>query len=98
MTSTRLPGKLLKPLAGKSVLSHVLARVSAIAGIDGVCLAIPEGAAHEPIAAEAAAMPDIAIVRGPEDDVLARFVRAIEATSATTVIRVTSDCPFADPE
>jgi spore coat polysaccharide biosynthesis protein SpsF len=97
MTSTRLPGKLLKPLAGKSVLSHVLTRVLAISGIDGVCLAIPDGAAHDSIAAEAAGSPEVTVVRGSEDDVLSRFVRAIEATKAKTVIRVTSDCPFADP-
>lgn len=97
MTSTRLPGKLLKPLAGKSVLLHVLSRVSAIDGIDGVCLAIPDGATHDPLAVEASGLRDIAIVRGPEDDVLSRFVRVIEATGAETVIRVTSDCPFADP-
>lgn len=97
MTSTRLPGKLLKPLAGKSVLAHVLSRVSAIAGIDGVCLAIPDGKAHDLLAAEAAVVAGVTVVRGPEEDVLARFAAAIAATKAETVIRVTSDCPFADP-
>lgn len=97
MTSTRLPGKLLLPLAGKPVLAHLLARVSAITGIDEVCLAIPEGADQDPLAKLAGEVPGVTLVRGPEQDVLARFVRAIEATGADIVVRVTSDCPFADP-
>ncbi|GIK79312.1 MAG: glycosyltransferase family protein [Pseudorhodoplanes sp.] len=96
-TSTRLPGKVLLPLAGTALLDHVLNRVSAIAGLDGACLAIPEGTAHDGLVALAARRADVMLVRGSEDDVLSRFVTAIEATGADTVIRLTADCPFIDP-
>ncbi len=98
MTSTRLPGKVMKPLAGVPLLGRVLERVARIEGIDGICVACPDGEAHEPVADYASKLPGVTVTRGPEDDVLSRFKSAIEATGAETVVRITSDCPFIDPE
>ena len=53
MASTRLPGKVLLELAGRTVLFHVLERCRAIPGIDAVCCASPEGADCDPVVAEA---------------------------------------------
>jgi spore coat polysaccharide biosynthesis protein SpsF len=97
MTSQRLAGKVLLPLEGRPVLAHVMSRASKIAGVDGVCLAIPEGPAHEPIAALAASIGGVDVVRGSENDVLARYAAAIDATGADLVVRITADCPFLDP-
>ena len=94
--STRLPGKVLLPLAGHSVLWHVLTRCAAIENADTVCCAVPKGAANDPIADEAAGI-GVQVVRGPETDVLARYARAAETCAADVVVRVTSDCPVIDP-
>lgn len=96
MTSTRLPGKVLLPLAGKPILTRVVERARAIAGIDGVVVAIPEGAAHEPVASLCGTL-GTPVVRGPEQDVLKRTLMAAEAHRADTIVRLTSDCPFLDP-
>jgi spore coat polysaccharide biosynthesis protein SpsF len=42
--------------------------------------------------------PDVTVARGPEDDVLRRTLVAAETTGATTLVRVTSDCPYLDPD
>lgn len=99
MTSTRLPGKVLLPLAGKPSIVRLLERIERIEGLDGVCLALPEGAAHDPIAAAAAehGFAHVPVVRGSEHDVLSRFARAVHATGAEAVMRITSDCPLIDP-
>jgi len=99
MTSSRLPGKVLAPLAGRPLLAWVIDRARAIPGVDAVCVAAPEGSEHDPIAELVAAcgLADVFVARGSETDVLARTVHAAESASADTILRITSDCPFLDP-
>ncbi len=97
MASTRLPGKVLLPLGGTTILDHVLRRCLAIPGIDGVCCAIPDTDDCDPVAAEAVRV-GADVYRGAEDDVLDRYYRAAKFMAAETVLRVTSDCPLIDPQ
>lgn len=96
-TSTRLPGKVLKPLAGHPVLVHVIERARRIPGVGAVCVAIPEGRSHEVLANLLAPLTDVAVSRGPEDDVLRRYAIAAAETGAQVVVRLTADCPLFDP-
>ena len=96
MASTRLPGKVLLSLAGRTVLSHVLARCHAIANSDVVCCAVPDCRGSDPVAEEAERC-GAAVVRGSESDVLGRYRQAAEEVRAKVVMRVTSDCPLIDP-
>ena len=94
--STRLPGKILLPLAGQSVLAHVLTRCAAVPGVDAVCCATTNLAEDDVVAAEAA-RHGASAYRGPAEDVLARYAGAAQAMEADVVLRVTSDCPAIDP-
>lgn len=94
--SSRLPGKVLKPLAGGTVLAEVLRRCRAIPGADLVVCAVPEGERDDPVAAEAQRCGAI-VTRGSESDVLDRYLQASKAVGADVVMRVTSDCPLIDP-
>lgn len=96
MGSTRLPGKVLKPLGGISALAQCLRRTQAIPGIDRMVCAIPEGAQDDPVAAEAQ-RSGIHVTRGPAQDVLARYHQAAVEVGAEWIMRVTSDCPLIDP-
>ncbi|MBL6933362.1 MAG: glycosyltransferase family protein [Rhodospirillales bacterium] len=96
MGSSRLPGKVLMNLAGRTVLSHVLERCQAIDGVDSVCCAIPQGVDNDPVADEAEVAGAI-VFRGSENDVLDRYYKAALALGADVVLRVTSDCPLIDP-
>lgn len=96
MASTRLPGKVLKPLRNGTVLREVLRRCRVIPGVDIVSCAVPVGAANDPVAFEAESC-GAAVCRGHETDVLDRYTRAARALKADTVMRVTSDCPLIDP-
>ena len=95
--STRLPGKVLETLGGAPVLEHVLRRCQAIEGVDEVVCATVDGDRGDAVAALADRL-DIAVYRGPECDVLARYHGAAHAVGAKVVMRVTSDCPLIDPE
>lgn len=94
--STRLPGKVLMDLGGRSALARVLERCRAIPGADVVCCCVPEGADDDAVAAEAA-RAGAEVTRGPERDVLARYLIAARDLGAETIMRVTSDCPLIDP-
>lgn len=93
--SNRLPGKVMKRLAGKSVLEHVLRRCQAIAGADVVCCATVEGPDGDVIGAEAERL-GAAVYKGSEHDVLDRYYQAARMLGADVVLRVTSDCPLID--
>jgi spore coat polysaccharide biosynthesis protein SpsF len=90
--STHLPGKVLETLGDAPVLEHVLQRCRATAGVDVVVCATVEGADGDAVAALADRL-DVAVYRGSECDVLARFRGAAHAAGADVVLRVTSDCP-----
>jgi spore coat polysaccharide biosynthesis protein SpsF len=96
MASTRLPGKVLLDLGGRSVLWRVIERAKAVAGADVVVCAVPDGAINDPVAQEAERAGAV-VTRGSETDVLDRYYRAAIAVKADAVMRVTSDCPLIDP-
>lgn len=95
-SSTRLPGKVLRPLSGRSVLGWTVRAAAAAEGIDRVVVATSTGAEDDPVAEEARAH-GAEVVRGPLDDVLARFLLACEKYPADAVVRITADCPLHDP-
>lgn len=94
--SSRLPGKILEPIMGKSALLWCLERCRNIPGVDMVVCAIPNGHEDDPVAKEARAA-GFYVTRGSTTDVLARYAKAARDVDADTVMRVTSDCPFIDP-
>ena len=96
MTSTRLPGKVMLDLGGRTVIDHVLSRCKVIRGVDVVCCAVPRTAESRPILDIAEAL-EIETFEGSEHDVLARYWEAGKALKADVVLRVTSDCPLIDP-
>lgn len=97
MASTRLPGKVMKILAGETVLSHVLRRCRAVRGVDVVCCVVADGADSDLVAVEAERC-GADVFRGPESDVRDRHLKAATALGADVILRVTSDCPLIDPE
>lgn len=94
--STRMPGKVLAPLAGRPAIAWTYAAAAAAPGVHEVVVATSDAAADDAVAAWGAEA-GAEIVRGPVDDVLARFILAIEGRSADRIVRLTADCPFLDP-
>lgn len=96
LSSTRLPGKVLRPLGGRSVLSWVIRAALQTHNLDTVILATSDDAEDDPVAEEAARC-GAEVVRGPLDDVLARYVKAVREHPCDAVVRLTADCPLHDP-
>jgi spore coat polysaccharide biosynthesis protein SpsF len=94
--SSRLPGKVLRPLAGTPVLGWVVRAARAAAGVDGVVVATSADPGDDAVA-EAGRALGVPVVRGPEDDVLSRFLLAVDEHPCDAVVRLTADCPLLDP-
>jgi spore coat polysaccharide biosynthesis protein SpsF len=97
MTSTRLPGKVLKEVLGKSLLAYQIERLRKVKLADAIVVATTVNETDDPIV-KLCVDADVDYHRGPEQDVLARYLGAARKCGATTVVRVTSDCPLIDPE
>ncbi len=95
MGSSRFPGKMLAPLAGRPLLAWVLERLKQARRLDALVLAttdLPRDAAL----VELARSLGVATFTGSESDVLGRFARAARQFEADTVVRVCADNPFID--
>jgi spore coat polysaccharide biosynthesis protein SpsF len=95
MGSTRLPGKVLRPVAGRPLLWHIVHRLKACRLLEDIAVATTVNPADEAIV-EWCNAEGITVVRGPEQNVLARYATAAEKLDADVIVRVTSDAPFID--
>src|SRR5471032_3037012 len=95
MGSARLSGKVLKPIAGQPLLWHIVHRLKACRLLEDIAVATTVNPADEAIV-EWCNAQGVTVVRGPEDDVLARYARAAEKLDADIIVRVSSDAPFVD--
>lgn len=93
MGSTRLPGKILKPILGKPMLAHEIERLKTSKKIDSIILATTDKVEDNATAALGKEC-GILVFRGSEEDVLDRYYHAAKEASADVVVRVTGDCPL----
>ncbi|WP_259559520.1 glycosyltransferase family protein [Brachybacterium sillae] len=94
--SSRLPGKVLRPLAGRPTLGWIVRAAHAARGVDEVVVATSTEPGDDAVA-DLACQLGVRVVRGSENDVLSRFALAMQETEADAVVRLTADCPLADP-
>lgn len=96
MGSTRLPGKVLMNIEGKTILSHVLDRVKQSKKIDDVIVATTTLEKDNLIVKELEKI-NCNYYRGSEENVLDRYYNAAKLYKGDIIIRITSDCPLIDP-
>lgn len=96
MASSRLPGKMMLPLPGGTVLSWVVRRCQAAAYVDEVVVASTVADSDQVLEDECRSL-DVSCFRGSIDDITMRLLDATKKTSADFIIQVTGDCPLVDP-
>ena len=91
LSSTRLPGKALLPLGGKTILEWTLASMKKVEA-SKYFLAVDEQSREElePIAKECG----WDFYAGSQSDVLDRFCNVVKISKADVVLRATADNPF----
>lgn len=94
--STRLPGKILKEIKGRSLLKIHLDRLITCTNISKIIVATTNNEADSIISDQVTEWGYIAF-RGSESDVLDRFYQSVKDENPDWIVRVTSDCPLIDP-
>lgn len=97
MASTRLPGKVLLPIEGKTSIERIYERLKQAKEIDEVVLVTSGDASNDPLATHAESL-GLRVWREPsETDLVSRFLNAMKTFEADAFVRVTADCPLVDP-
>lgn len=97
MTSTRLPGKVMAPVLGEPMIGRQVERLRRARLIDTLVVATSTDPSDDSLAVYCERL-GLTVTRGPLDDVLERFRMALAPhADAKAVVRLTADCPLADP-
>lgn len=96
MGSSRFPGKVLKELAGKPILWHIVHRLRKCSTVDVIAVATSINSVDDPLV-EFCKEQNVLCIRGSEDNVLDRYRQAAEELLADIIVRVTGDAPLVDP-
>lgn len=97
MTSTRLPGKVLRPLLGRPMLARLIERLQRARTLDQIVVATTSNATDDEVEALARSV-GVRFFRGSEEDVLDRVLQAAHSTGTDLIVEITGDCPLTDPE
>lgn len=96
MGSTRLPGKVMKKINGRTMIEILLHRISKANLINDIVIATSIQSENNDLAEHLESL-GYSVYRGSENDVLDRFYQAANLHQADYVIRITADCPLVDP-
>lgn len=97
MSSSRLPGKVMRPVLGKPLIGHLLERLQRSRQVDRIIVATSTQTADD-VLCDFVRGEGFEVFRGPQDDVLARYYQAACRYSPDAIVRITADCPLVDPK
>lgn len=97
MGSTRLPGKVMKPLGGMTLIGFLLTRLSKSELINEIVVATSLDSSNDQLIEYVESL-GYKCVRGNERNVLNRYYQAASESNADVVVRITGDCPLIDPQ
>lgn len=96
MTSSRLPGKVLRPVLDRPLLAYMIERLHQMRTIDTIIVATTTNVEDDPIVA-CATQQGAKWFRGSEHDVLGRVLQAAQQHQVDVIVETTADCPLIDP-
>jgi spore coat polysaccharide biosynthesis protein SpsF len=97
MGSTRLPGKVLKPILGKPMLAFLIERLKQVKEADALAILTTNDPADDVIV-DFCKQIGVLCYRGSQEDVLARYYAVALQRHPDAIVRITADCPLIDPD
>src|SRR6185503_10752595 len=96
MSSSRLPGKVMLPVLGESLLYRMIERLKMIRHEAQIVIATSEESGDDIIEHEA---PKIGVpcFRGSLNNLLDRHYQVAKQYNADIILKIPSDCPLIDP-
>mgnify|MGYP003974349435 FL=1 len=95
MSSTRLPGKILMKVMGKTLLEYQIERLRNVKNADEIVIATSNNSCDNEIVSLCNNI-ECCVYRGSEVDVLSRYYDAATYYKAECIVRINSDCPLID--
>lgn len=95
-SSTRFPGKVIAPLHGAPMIVRQVERLRMTSSIERLVVATSIDPSDDPLV-EVLDAAGIEVRRGPLDDVVGRFALVVDEFAPDHIVRLTADCPLADP-
>jgi spore coat polysaccharide biosynthesis protein SpsF len=95
MSSKRLPGKVMRDIAGKSMFAHHVERLLSVEGLDGIFLATSKDPSNDELIEEAKRL-GCGWYAGQEQDVVQRHLELCKREQADAFVRVPCDSPLFD--
>lgn len=96
MSSTRLPGKVLKPVLGKPLLTYLCERLKRVSNAN-VFRILTSKEKEDDVIANYCIENGISYFRGSLENVLDRYYQAALVYKPDAIVRITADCPLIDP-
>jgi spore coat polysaccharide biosynthesis protein SpsF len=97
MSSSRLPGKVLKPILGQPMILRQIERIRQACRLDRLVMATSTDASDD-VLVRVSEAEGVECARGDLDDVLDRYYQVARKLTPAHVVRLTGDCPLLDPE
>lgn len=95
MNSTRFPGKVLHPVCGKALLDYLLESLEKCVELSGTAVLTSDQPSDRPLI-DFCQASKVRLLRGPLDDVAARFLLAVESFNLDSFVRISGDSPLLD--
>lgn len=96
MGSTRLPGKVMRPVCGVPLIGLLLQRLAKANLVDEIILSTSTDPRNVRLT-EYVQQLGYVVYQGSENDVLDRYYQAAKQAKADVIVRITGDCPLLDP-
>ncbi|MBX3193971.1 MAG: glycosyltransferase family protein [Microbacteriaceae bacterium] len=97
MSSSRLPGKVLAPLAGQPMILRIVERIRRSRELDDLVVVTSTDPSDDPLV-HVLEGAGVTVRRGSLTDVLSRFVAVAEEFEPEAIVRLTGDNPLVDPD
>jgi len=97
MSSTRLPGKVMKEINGRPMIYWQIQRILKANRVNKLVVVTSTDSSDDPLARFLQGLP-VNVHRGSLDNVFSRFIEVTEKYPHDALVRLTGDCPLVMPE